>query len=131
MDLQYRLHFEFVLSMGSKSKGGRKKSARTQSSSSTSSELQQNAEDVAPEDQGGPYDCGAFETLEDGTELWRAPHQLEIETLVWDLPVHISPSPPHHLAVALNLPQSFASTTVWKVFCVYKVRFLNFKSDFF
>jgi len=58
---------------------------------------------------------GKITTLDDGTEIWKAPQDLDIETLVWDLPIHISPSGKQQLAAGLNLPQSYAVASAWSL----------------
>uniref|UniRef100_A0A6A7G7A3 RAB6A-GEF complex partner protein 2-like n=1 Tax=Hirondellea gigas TaxID=1518452 RepID=A0A6A7G7A3_9CRUS len=136
VSLQYRLHFEFVLCLNDSNKklakAKKKNSKKVNNSTTTSSESSGNkassstkggteARDSSTSSvdsvnnsvgDTGSDDDGGWQTLEDGSQFWSAPHQLDIETLVWDLPINICPSPLGHLTSALNLPESFAQMAV-------------------
>jgi len=94
VSLSYRLHFEFVLSLG----GG------------------EGTEGVGEGSVDGASVYGLSPGAETGEEggavSWHAPPSLPIETLVWDLPVHVSPPAPSTLAPALSLPSTPAHCAV-------------------
>ena len=83
VSLKWKLHFEFVLSVD-------------KNEESKSDSIENSNQEIENKEN------------EDDKKQWKAPSKLDIETLVWDLPITLYPSNPNQLSQALGLSESRA-----------------------